>query len=191
MNPSQLNLTAQFILDREARRDAAGHLVVYDLPSGDGGGKFEVAGINERFDPYEANELRRMIKEGLHAEAENFAVQYYLRNTNAVGKWEAPAAVEAWLRDAAFNRGLAGACKMLQMALNISADGKFGPRTRSALTSQSSDPDALLIKLHAAQIAYEKRVAPPVGPRAKFWKGLNNRWNARLAFCRTLLTDHA
>ena len=42
---------ARRIVDYEARRDAEGHLKVYHLPSGDGGGEREVAGINDRYHP--------------------------------------------------------------------------------------------------------------------------------------------
>jgi len=39
------------IINFEARRDKRnGHLVVYNLPKNDGGGRYEVAGINERYD---------------------------------------------------------------------------------------------------------------------------------------------
>jgi len=42
---------ARRIVDYEARRDAQGHLKVYQLPSGDGGGEREVAGINDPVSP--------------------------------------------------------------------------------------------------------------------------------------------
>ena len=33
----------------QVRRDAKGHLKIYMLPAGDDGGRYEVAGINERY----------------------------------------------------------------------------------------------------------------------------------------------
>ena len=42
---------AASILEFEARRDKQGRLKVYRLPAGDGGGTFEVAGINDRSTP--------------------------------------------------------------------------------------------------------------------------------------------
>ena len=189
MNWVQLQRTAQFILDAEARRDKAGHLVVYPLPQGDGGGRFEIAGINERFDHDICWELRRLIEAKQFEAAEKMALEYYMANTARVADWYAPPAIEAWLRDAAFNRGLGGAAKMLQMALGVTVDGGVGQKTRAAL--KSADAAELLERLHTCQEVYERRVAPPVGERAKFWKGLNNRWNARLAFCKTLLEEKA
>jgi len=38
---------AKSIVDFEVRRDAQGHLRVYNLPAGDGGRHYEVAGIND------------------------------------------------------------------------------------------------------------------------------------------------
>jgi hypothetical protein len=49
---------AGHIINWEARRDSKGRLTVYILPEGDGGGKYEVAGINERYHPKKAAELR-------------------------------------------------------------------------------------------------------------------------------------
>ena len=48
---------AKAIVDFEARRDARGRLAVYRLPAGDGGGSYEVAGINDRYHPTEAAHL--------------------------------------------------------------------------------------------------------------------------------------
>ena len=45
--PQERLRIAESILNFEARRDRQGRLQVYKLPSGDGGGAFEVAGINE------------------------------------------------------------------------------------------------------------------------------------------------
>jgi hypothetical protein len=39
---------AKQIVDFEARRGKRGHLQVYKLPAWDGGGRYEVAGINEK-----------------------------------------------------------------------------------------------------------------------------------------------
>jgi len=66
----------QFIVDYEARRDAEGNVIVYWLPRGDGGGRFEVAGINERYHREEVRRLRRIIEAGDPERAEREAVLY-------------------------------------------------------------------------------------------------------------------
>src|SRR5262249_60092785 len=63
----------KFIVVFEARRDAQGRLMVYTLPPGDGGGRYEVAGINERYHKAECDELVELIRSGRHAEAERRA----------------------------------------------------------------------------------------------------------------------
>ena len=189
MNREQLHATATFILNCEARRDKQGHLRVYDLPEGDGGGSFEVAGINDRFDHDIAYSLLTLLRKGQHQAAEEMAVAYYIQNTDGVATWcPQCAAVEAFLRDAAFNRGVGGAAKILQLALGVAADGKVGAKTLAALSEALSAPKDLIQEMHHACETYERRVAPPVGARAKFWNGLVNRWAKRRDFALTLLT---
>jgi hypothetical protein len=53
---------ATAIVDFEARRDRNGHLKVYKLPAGDGGGTYEVAGINECYNKNTADVLVSLIK---------------------------------------------------------------------------------------------------------------------------------
>ncbi|MBB4379745.1 hypothetical protein SAMN05216573_11638 [Bradyrhizobium sp. Rc3b] len=53
---------AASILSFEARRDKQGRLTIYRLPADDGGGAYEVAGINERFHPEEARMLADLIE---------------------------------------------------------------------------------------------------------------------------------
>jgi hypothetical protein len=65
------------ILNFEARRDSEGHIMVYNLPSADGGGSYEVAGINQRYHPEEAAKLREMIENCQYSEAEQYACAYY------------------------------------------------------------------------------------------------------------------
>jgi len=45
--PEMRRRMAAEIVDYEARRDANRHLKVYNLPEGDGGGRYEVAGIEQ------------------------------------------------------------------------------------------------------------------------------------------------
>jgi hypothetical protein len=178
---------AGFIVDVEARRDKLGRLAVYDLPAGDGGGSFEVAGINDRYHPVAATKLAQLIRAGRQARAERFVREYLREYTDVVKAWCEFPAIEAFLRDCAFNRGPKGALRILQIALKVADDGKWGPKTRTALAKALKAPATLLRDLRVARESYEIRVAPPVGARAKFWKGLVNRWDRALAFSETLL----
>jgi hypothetical protein len=174
---------AHSILDFEARRDAQGHLRVYNLPPSDGGGRYEVAGINERYHPREAARLRDLINAGRYNEAEDYAAEVIAEYTDVVSKWSTVPEIEAYLRDSAFNRGPGGAAKILQMALGVKVDGGVGPETLGALRVAEKNPKQLLAALRVAREKYELRVA---GRREMFWKGLVNRWNNALAFASSL-----
>jgi lysozyme family protein len=179
---------AQFIVDAEARRDRQGHLKVYKLPRADGGGTFEVAGINDRYHPAVAHRLKTMIEAGNPDEAEESAQVYIAHYTDVVDLWTKVPALNVFLRDCCFNRGPKGALRILQLALDVADDGRFGPQTRAALALRSLSPGRLLLGLRTARETYEYRIAPPVGERAKFWPGLVSRWDKARVFAERYLT---
>lgn len=176
-----------FILRSEARRDKLGRLKVYPLPKADGGGTFEVAGINDRYHPKAATYLKNLIENNRYSHAENYAKKYLVEYTDIVKSWTDVASIEAFLRDTAFNRGPKGALRILQIALGIADDGKFGPITKAALAKATNNISSLLDNLRNARETYEIRVAPPVGARAKFWSGMQNRWNNALEFSKKFI----
>lgn len=183
--PYQLRIGA-WIVNAEARRDTKGRIAIYKLPKADGGGTYEVAGINDRYHPHQADHLRDLIELGQHAKAEQAATEYILAYTDLVTSWTSIVAFEAFLRDCAFNRGPGGAAKILQIALDVTVDGDVGPKTRRAMSAITLDQrKPFLAKLREARELYERRIAPPIGARAKFWKGLNNRWDKAHAFALT------
>ena len=142
---------AESIVNFEARRDAQGHLRVYILPAGDGGGRYEVAGINDRYHPQEAARLRQLIEAARFDEAEDYAAEVIADYTDVVSKWTTVPEIEAYLRDSAFNRGPGGAAKILQMALGVTVDGGVGPETLGALRQAEKDPAKLLAALRIAR----------------------------------------
>lgn len=177
MKPAQRIEVAQWIVNAEARRDAKGRIRIFKLKPADGGGKFEYAGINDRYHPEVLAEIRGVLNHGLHAQAETAAVNYIANYTDVVTLWKPLPAMEAFLRDSAFNRGPKGALRILQLALGVADDGRFGPVTKASLAAAQQAPGTLLKKLRTARERYERRIAPPVGARAEFWLGLVNRWN--------------
>lgn len=176
------------ILGFEARRDRNGRLAVYRLPAADGGGSYEVAGINERYHPSEARRLAELIQQGRFEEAEAAALEDIAVLTDAVGGWSAGVAVESYLRDCAFNRGVRGAARILQRALGVADDGLVGPVTRQALAVR--EPAALLADLRQAREQYERDVAHR-DEESPFWRGLVNRWNKALEFAKGFLPPAA
>src|SRR5262245_5634250 len=107
--PEERLKIAGSILDFEARRDRQGRLQIYKLPAGDGGGTYEVAGINERYHPEEARHLAQLIEAGHYEEAEEQALEIIATFTDVVTTWSTSTALESYLRDCAFNRGPRGA----------------------------------------------------------------------------------
>jgi len=187
LRPEHSLAIGKHILDVEARRDRSGRLVVYRLPAGDGGGTFEVAGINDRYHPEAAARLASLIAGKKFVQAEQEAAEHILKVTDTAGNWARSPFLEAALRDTAFNRGTTGCARILQMALDVEVDGKVGPMTLSALARAEKEPRAFLLRFREAREAYERKVAPPVGKRVKFWKGLVSRWDQTTKFSNTLI----
>ena len=178
---------AAFIVDFEARRDAQGRIQVYKLPAGDGGGEYEVAGINNKYHPDEAASLRHLVMSGRFKDAEQQAQVYIATFTDAVVTWCPITAVEAYLRDCAFNRGAGGAARIFQRALGVEPDGRVGPITLGA-ASKLTDKGAkkFLTALREAR-EYHERHFVGRDESSKFWKGLVNRWNKALEMAASFL----
>jgi predicted chitinase len=153
--------------------------MVYKLPSGDGGGTYEVAGINDRYHPKAAAQLKAMIQRGEFAAAKKYASEYLAQYTDSIASKSNIPAIQFYLRDSTFNRGPAGATKILQKALGLGVDGKFGDGTAAALKKAEENPEELLNKMRASREWYE-RVFAKRDESSKFWKGLVNRWNNAL-----------
>lgn len=174
-----------YIFNSEARRDANGNVQVYDLPAGDGGGAYEVAGINQRYHPEEAAALRSLVQQGKYAEAEARAKNYIANYTNNVVGLAANQGTEYALRDAAFNRGLGGANWIAKYAAGITPNTRMNSEARQQiLAAQQSDPQGYLQRLREGAERYELDV---VGLRPQFIRGLTNRWNDRLKNSLSLL----
>lgn len=182
--PEQRKKMGAHIVNFEARRDANGRVRVYLLPVEDGGGTYEVAGINNKFHPEAAARLRSLVETGKQQQAEAEAADYIVKFTDRVAEWTKSAAVECYLRDCAFNRGPGGAAKILQIAVGVGVDGGVGPITKQAVAAAERNPGALLDSLRAARETYER---DHIGFRAIFWEGLTNRWNKAHAFAKTFL----
>lgn len=173
---------AAAIVDFEARRDNQGRLTVYTLPRGDGGGTYEVAGINDGYHPHEAADLAALIKAGRWKEAEVRAAEYIASYTDCAAFWTTNHGIEAFLRDCVFNRGARGAARIFQLAVGADPDGAIGPKTRAAAARFLRWED-MLTALRAARELYERRYAHR-DESSKFWNGLVNRWNAAVKLAK-------
>lgn len=142
---------AKKILDFEARRDNQGRLAVYYLHPEDGGGRYEVAGINDRYHKEEADHLVALIEAGHHDAAETYAIEMIASYTDPADRWCTSLAVEFYLRDCMFNRGPSGAAWIVQHAVGVEIDRVVGDNTRGAIRSAEADPQHLLKNLRASR----------------------------------------
>ena len=163
----------------EGRKDKQGNLAVYKLPSGDMGGNFEVAGINDRYHP----EAFKAIST-LPAQDRAKAAAEYIQGYTAPLVERLPQALQPFTQDLAFNRGLGGATKYIQQGLNtlgqkVAVDGGLGPKTLAAINQV--EPRALMRAASQAQLDDEYRMVKRNPARKKFIGGLENRIRNRLA----------
>jgi hypothetical protein len=163
----------------EGRKDKQGNLAVYKLPSGDMGGNYEVAGINDRYHP----EAFKAIS-SLPAQDRAKAAAEYIQGYTAPLVERLPQAIQPFTQDLAFNRGLGGATKYIQQGLNtlgqkVAVDGGMGPKTLAAINQV--EPRALMRAASQAQLDDEYRMAERNPARKKFIQGLESRIRNRLA----------
>jgi hypothetical protein len=177
---------AKIIVDYEARRDAQHRLVVFPLDPEDGGGRYEVAGINERYNKTLCDELVQLVQSGRQQEAEQRAVAFIADDSEVAARWTSNAAIEFYLRDCVFNRGARGAAWILQTAVGVKVDQSVGPITLAAVARDEVRPLDLLSKLRQAREDYERLRRDE---SSKFWRGLVNRWNKALTAAKTFLAD--
>lgn len=167
------------IVQAEGRRDGQGRLQVYKLPSNDGGGTYEVAGINDRYHPKAAEKLAGLIQSGKHDEAETYATDYIREYTNKSAGLVSDPAAQYLVRDVAFNRGAGGANAVLRIAIG----GQPGSKTAAhrALTEAEKKqvaelaPQDLIERMTQARAQYEKQF---VGTRSNLQAGLESRWKS-------------
>lgn len=187
-SPDERRRIAQSIVDFEARRDRQGHLQVYELPGDDGGGTYEVAGINDRYHPDDARQLADLVRAGRYDEAEELASEIVASLTDHVARWTGVVAIESYLRDTSFNRGPGGAARILQDAIGATVDGRVGEETLAEVGRREQDPGQVLLDLRAARERYERRIAGR-DEHSRFWRGLVNRWNGALRFAMSFLPE--
>jgi len=173
---------ADFVFNSEARRDSQGRLRVYQPPSGDGGGAYEIAGITTKYQPKEATKLRSLIDSGRTDEAESMAKEFYRKRASPFLSHTDNPGLQLQITDSVHHRGEGGLRRILQRATG--SDSKSYAALIGEL-SQSPDP---LGSFHEARQAYEwEEVDRGRASRKKFRQGLRNRFNKADAAARQLL----
>lgn len=171
------------IFDLEARRDKNGNLTVYTPPKADGGGAYEVAGINAKYHPKKAARLKHLIESGNPEQAEKEAKQYYIHYTQPAGDTltiqgvKSPAA-ELMLRDIYFNMGPGGMQRVLHRA--------FGNQPISTYLRTHNEQD-LLQRIYTARAGYYEAIIRSNPSKKIFRNGWLNRNNKILASAAALI----
>jgi len=163
----------------EGRKDKQGNLAVYKLPSGDMGGNYEVAGINDRYHPEAFKAISSLPpQERARATAE------YIQGYTAPLVEKLPPVFQRFTQDMAFHRGMGGTTKYLQRGLNtlgmsVKVDGGMGPKTLEAINQVN--PTALMDAASNAQLDDEYRMAEKNPDRKKHLPGLEARIRNRFS----------
>jgi lysozyme family protein len=174
-----LLLAAMETVKFEGRFDHNGNLTIYKLPDGDGGGSYEIAGINDKYHPEEFKRISSLPAEERAKEAARYIKEY---TSPLVSKL--PEVMQAFVQDLSFNRGMGGATKFIQKGLNalgvkVDVDGKIGHQTLEAISKVH--PRTLMQAISQAQLDYEYDLAYNNSSRKKFISGLENRIRNRQA----------
>lgn len=178
------NNTASLIIGNEIRRDKQGRVAIYKLPPGDGGGTYEIAGINNGSHPKKYAELEALVKAGKHAEAEQEAKRYIIQYTQPVGSILQTAGVKSsgidyFLRDMYFNGGEWGAVRVIHRALGVEESKKFNSGTVEAIKNylETHTEQQLLDTLKDSRDRLYQSIAANNPGKQKFLKGWLNRNN--------------
>lgn len=175
---SNLSNAALKTVDWEGRKDKSGNLEIYKLPSGDTGGGYEIAGINDKYHPEAFKKIS-----SLPAPERAVAAADYIQKYTAPLVSVLPPKLQPFAQDMAFNRGLGGATKYMQqglndLGLNVKVDGVMGPKTLQAISQVN--PVELMRAASKAQLMDERAKAAANPERQKFMQGLENRIVNRL-----------
>lgn len=174
------------IVDLEARRNDKGYPILYKLPANDGGGAYEIAGINSRYHPEALDRIRALPARDREKAAAAYIEKYTLSGTG-LDKIALREGTRFAILDATFNRGAGGSAWIVQQALkslgySVIVDMRWGPKTRAALElADVEKAGKILDALHKYRERYE---IEKVGKRDNFWKGLVSRWGKVLVIAR-------
>lgn len=171
--------------DDPSRRTKEGYLDIVGLPANDGGGSWEIAGVNA-YHPEMRAVLRAMKPSEREKAAAHYIEDYARKHTGLHNPTGLRSGTEFFVLDSAFNRGGGGAAWIVQSAcrslgFTLALDMDFGPKTRAALlVADKRHSTKIIARLRDARERYERHK----GYRANLWGSLVNRWNKAEATAR-------
>ena len=192
MNNTERNMAAAILRFEDSRVTGPASLRVSRLPAADKGGKWEICGICDGFEPAVFNRLKALLDAGKQEEAWEGCLQYVLDNTAAVRAWigsDAHPGIEFFLRDHYFNSGSKNTGKILQRVLDkhhsgLTVDGIIGPMSKAFLHNSLSRGNdvAFLDDLREQRAAFYRSCKQ----FPTFGKGWLRRCDDAFSFARSL-----
>lgn len=173
--PAQDTNLYQIILNHEVSGKTIG---VESLISADGGGAWEIAGINVASHPQESSKLRDMIRSGAtqdQLKQEIFA--YYKQFTQQVADIVNPIVnskgIELFMRDCCFNHGPGAINRVLRRAINAPDNADLAKSLQTYIDTHGKT--ALLNALSATRAGYYAGIVAHNHSKSVFLKGWRNR----------------
>ena len=192
MNTTEKKMAAAILRFEDDRVTGPASLRVSRLPAADKGGKWEICGICDGFEPAVFNRLKALLDAGKQEEAWEGCLQYVLDNTAAVRAWigsDAHPGIEFFLRDHYFNSGSKNTGKILQRVLDkhhsgLTVDGIIGPMSKAFLHNSLSRGNdvAFLDDLREQRAAFYRSCKQ----FPTFGKGWLRRCDDAFSFARSL-----
>ncbi len=169
--PPQQQDTYQIMMNNEI---GAKPISVHKLISADGGGDWEVAGINVRFHSAEAHKLRDMLNAGAsQQELKQEVFSYYRKITQPTADVITPVfnskGIDLLVRDCSLNCGQAGALAIMRRTLNVATDDDIP--SALARFRDSRGQTAFVKAFTQARMAYHTKIASDKPAKAVFLKG--------------------
>lgn len=179
----QSDTFGQNIIALEARRDKDGNITAYKLPAADGGGEYEIAGINQKYHKEAYTRIKALIDAGKHQEAEKAISNYICHYTQPAGDYLATqgvksSAAEYMLRDIYFNMGPGGMNKVIARAF---------PGQSIADYYRLHGEQALIQRIYTARAGYYEAIIRSNPKKKIFRNGWLNRNNKVLATAISLV----
>lgn len=173
------------IVNYEARWDSNGKIRVYYLSPIDGGGVYEVAGINTKYHPEAAKRLRDLVEAGRQDDALAEAIEYIARYTDSSADRSEIDAIRFLWRDIAWNRGPTGAVRTFRLSMGLSYGDQMDAEARQTLGQAETNLPEFIEAIVVGREKYERHRGR--GPGHPMWEGLTNRWRKAADFAQTLL----
>lgn len=182
------------IMQQEIRRDKSGRPAIYNLPQADGGGDYEIAGLNQKSNPKELAHLRAMIENGAPTEKIEEYIRSVYKTKTQYGAdmltYRHSQGIELFMRDCAMNHSPQGVRTIVANAVGVRKDHPNLPQAIASFVHNHGEA-ALLQNLAIARANYYSFLVTTKPDRKIFFQGWMNRNRNVSQASRSLLSKPA